>query len=160
MWGKAKPVPEGFHTITPSLVVKDAGRAIDFYKAAFGAEARHVHHTEDARVVHAELVIGDSIVMLSDEFAGGSSKAPAPGGAASVTIHVYIENADETFNRAVSAGATVVMPMMDAFWGDRYGQIKDPFGHVWSIAVRKEDYSDKEVEKRGREFMAKMAAKQ
>lgn len=160
MWGKAKPVPDGFHNVTPSLVVQDAARAIDFYKAAFGAEAKHVHRTPDGKVMHAELHIGDSIVTLSDEFPGGSSKAPSLSGSSSVIIHLYLENADETFNRAVSAGASAAMPMTDAFWGDRYGQVKDPFGHVWSIAVRKEDLSDKEVEKRGKEFMAKMAAKQ
>lgn len=158
MWGKAKPVPDGFHNVTPSLVVQDASRAIDFYKAAFGAEAKHVHRTPGGRVMHAELHIGDSIVMLSDEFPGGTCKAPASGGSTSATIHLYLENADETFNRSVSAGAAAIMPMMDAFWGDRYGQIRDPFGHVWSIAVHKEDISDKEVEKRGKEFMAKMAA--
>lgn len=157
MWGKAKPVPDGFHNVTPSLVVQDTARAVDFYKTAFGAEAKRVHHGPDGKVMHAEVHIGDSIVMLSDEFPGGTCKAPVSGGSTSATVHLYLENADEAFNRSVSAGATVIMPMMDAFWGDRYGQIKDPFGHVWSIASHQEDLSDKEVEKRGNEFFAKMA---
>ncbi|MGH9450287.1 MAG: VOC family protein [Terriglobia bacterium] len=156
MWGKAKPIPDGFHTITPSLVVKDAARAMDFYKAAFGAEIKSVHRTQDGKVIHAELLIGNSIVMLNDEFPGASSNPPQPGSSASVTLHIYLESADETFNRAVTAGATALMPMADAFWGDRYGQIKDPFGYVWSVAVHKEDLSSKEIEKRAKEAFAKM----
>lgn len=159
MWGKAKPVPDGFHRITPSLVVKDGARAIDFYKAAFGAELKTIHRSENAKIVHAELLIGDSILMLSDEFPGAPCQAPQPGSLPTVILHVYVENADETFNRAVTAGATAIMPMSDAFWGDRYGQVQDPFGHRWSIAVHKEDLSAKEIEKRGKEAFAKMAAK-
>lgn len=159
MWGKAKPIPEGFHTITPHLVVRDASRALDFYKQAFGAEVKRVHRTEDGKITHASLKVGDSMLMLSDEFPGSSVHAPQPGAGGSVTVHIYIENADEIFNRATAAGAKVVMPMMDAFWGDRYGQLEDPFGHRWSVAVHKEDLSDKEIEKRGKALFAEMANK-
>ncbi|MGH9396805.1 MAG: VOC family protein [Terriglobia bacterium] len=159
MWGKAKPVPDGFHRVTPSLVVQDATRAMDFYKQAFGAEVKSVHHVEGGKVAHADLLIGDSMLMLSDEFPGAGCQAPQAGSSGSVILHIYVENADETFNRAVSAGATATMPMADAFWGDRYGQLKDPFGHTWSVAARKEDLSSKEIEKRGKDAFAKMAGK-
>lgn len=159
MWGKAKPIPEGFSTITPSLTVKDATQAIDFYKQAFGAEVKNVHPTEDGKVANAALKVGDSMLMLSDEFPGSGFHAPEAGSSHSVILRIYVENADETFNRAVSAGATATMPMMDAFWGDRYGQFRDPFGHYWSVATRKEDLSEKEIEKRGKEAFAEMANK-
>ncbi len=159
MWGKAKPIPEGFNTITPSLTVKDATRAIDFYKQAFGAEVKSVHHTEEGKVANATFRVGSSMLMLSDEFPGSNCHAPQAGSSNGVILHVYVENADETFNRAVSAGATATMPMMDAFWGDRYGQFKDPFGHSWSVGTRQEDLSEKEIVKRGKEAFAEMAKK-
>jgi PhnB protein len=158
MWGKAKPVPEGFRTVTAHLVVGDAARAIDFYKQALGAQLKTVHRNEAGKVIHAALEVGDSMLTLSDELPGSPGKAPSAGERWSVMIHLYVENADETFNRALAAGATPVMPMMDAFWGDRYGQFSDPFGHRWSVATHKEDLSDKEIEKRGKEALARMAA--
>ncbi|MGH9375630.1 MAG: VOC family protein [Terriglobia bacterium] len=159
MWGKAKPIPEGFHTLTPYLAVRDAKRAIDFYKQAFGAQIKSVHSTPNGKVINATLQIGDSVLMLNDESPDAAHcVSPETLGGSTVTIHIYVENADETFNRAIAAGATATMPMMDAFWGDRYGQVKDPFGHRWSVATHKEDLSDKEIEKRAKEMFAKMAA--
>ncbi|MGH9328260.1 MAG: VOC family protein [Terriglobia bacterium] len=159
MWGKAKPIPDGFNTITPSLVVKDATRAIDFYKVAFGAEPMSIHSTEDGKVMNAMLRVGDSMLMLSDEFPGSGFQSPESADSRNVILHLYVENADETFNRAISAGATATLPMADAFWGDRYGQFQDPFGHSWSVATHKEDLSEKDIAKRGKEAFAEMAKK-
>jgi PhnB protein len=154
---KPKPIPDGYHTLTPSLVVRDAGRAIDYYKRAFGATETFRMPTPDGRVAHAELKIGDSMVMLSDEFPGASCRAPQSIGGTSVNLFVYTEDVDAMFNRAVQAGGTVTMPVADMFWGDRFGQLTDPFGHSWSIATHKEDVSMEEMRKRGEIEMAKMA---
>lgn len=152
-----KPVPEGFHTITPHLVVRDAARAIEFYKQAFGAEVRSIHPMPDGKIMHADLKIGDSIFMLHDEFPSMKVLSPQSLGGSSVTLNLYVEDVDALFNRAASAGAKVVMPVMDMFWGDRYGQLEDPFGHRWSLATHKEDLSSEEIEKRGQAAMAQMA---
>ncbi|HOB33122.1 MAG TPA: VOC family protein, partial [Verrucomicrobiota bacterium] len=134
-----KPVPDGYHTVTPYLVVQDAARAIDFYTKAFGAqEICRMPAPDGKKVMHAEVQIGTSRVMLADEFPEGGWLAPQ-NGTSPVTIHLYVEDADATFNQAVSAGAQVRMPLADTFWGDRFGTITDPFGHSWSIATHKED---------------------
>ena len=121
---KAKPVPDGFQTLTPHLTVRDAEKAIDFYQKAFGAEVRDKSYApDDKKIIHASLKIGDSMLMLNDEFPEWGTVAPsATGGGTGIAIHVYVDNVDTIFDRAVSAGATVKMPLMDAFWGDRYGQ--------------------------------------
>ncbi len=126
MADKAKPIPDGFHTLTPHLTVRDAAKAIEFYKQAFGAEVRGVVH-EGKKVMHAALKIGDSMLMLNDEFPEWGTLSPLSTGNADagVAIHIYVEDVDNVFNRAVSAGATVKMPPMDQFWGDRYGQVVD-----------------------------------
>jgi PhnB protein len=143
---QVKAIPEGFHTITPHLTVRDAHRAIEFYKKAFGAEVLHVAPAPGGKVMHAALRIGDSVLMLNDEFPemGGALAPPASGGSG-VALHVYLENVDAAFERAVSAGATVKMPVMDMFWGDRYGQVMDPFGHKWSLATHVRDASEDEM---------------
>ena len=153
-----KAVPEGFHTITPALTCKDAARAIDFYKAAFGAVERMRMAGPDGRVNHAELQIGDSIIFVSDEFPGMSS-APAQGSVPSSYVYLYVEDADSVFNRAVETGAQVTMPIADMFWGDRFGKVSDPFGHHWGISAHVEDVSPEEMERRGAEWMAQMNAK-
>ena len=153
----AKKIPEGFHTITPHLIVKGAAEAIEFYKRAFGAEARGIHHGPGNSVMHAEIKIGDSFVMLNDEFPDYGAVGPKSRGGTSTALHIYTEDADALFNRATAAGATVTMPLADQFWGDRYGQVEDPFGHRWSIATHKEDLSDEEMQKRGQQAMAEMA---
>ena len=134
-----KPIPEGFHTLTPQLVVRDASQAIEFHKRAFGAEVRSISHGPDGKsVMHAEVKIRDSILMLVDEFPAWNTLSPLSLGGTGVTIHMYVEDADAAFKQAVSAGATVGMPLTDAFWGDRYGKLVDPFGHQWSLVSRAE----------------------
>lgn len=156
----AKPIPEGFHTVTPYLIVKDAPRALEFYKRAFGAEVQSTHYTPDGKVLNAQLKIGDSILMLAEEFPAVGAKSPLSLGGSAVMIHLYVEDVDKLFNQAVAAGAKPEMPLMDQFWGDRYGQVVDPFGHNWSMGTHKEDLAPAEIEKRGRAAFEKMAARQ
>ena len=156
----AKPIPEGFHTLTPYLTVKDAPRAIDFYKQAFGAQVRGTHYSPDGKIMNADLKIGDSILMLAEEFPGMGAKSPLALGDSPVTIHLYVEDVDKLFNQAIAAGAKAVMPVMDQFWGDRYGMVTDPFGHRWSMGTHKEDLTPAEIEKRGRAAFEKMHARQ
>lgn len=141
------PIPPGFHTVTPSLIVKDANAAIAFYKQAFGAEEVMCMRTPDGGVMHAELKFGDSVIMMSGEWPDHGMKAPQPnhhsGG-----LHLYVSDADRAFKRAVDAGCTVVMPPSNMFWGDRYGKVLDPYGHVWGIATRIEDVSPEECARR------------
>jgi PhnB protein len=143
-----QPIPAGYHTITPHLVARDAGKAIDFYKRAFGAEELGRMPSPDGRIMHAELKIGDSRLMIADEFPEHGCKGPLSLGGSAVTLHVYVENVDTFTQRAVGAGATVTMPVTDMFWGDRYGKLKDPFGHEWSVATHKEDLTPAEMQKR------------
>ena len=157
MAGKVKPIPEGLHTVTPHLVIRDASKAIEFYKKAFGAQAVSVHPTPDGKVMHADLKIGDSHVMLADEFPGAPCLSPQTVGGTTNVLHIYVEDADLLYNSAVAAGAAALMPMTDMFWGDRYGQVKDPFGHIWAIATHTEDVSPAELEKRGAAMFAEMA---
>ena len=132
-----RPIPEGYHTITPYIVARDASAAIDFYKRAFGAKERSRSLTPDGLILNAQLEIGDSIVMLMDESPAWGSKSPLSLGGTPVTIHLYVDDVDAAFDRATKAGAKVTMPLGDQFWGDRYGTVADPFGHVWSIATHK-----------------------
>jgi uncharacterized glyoxalase superfamily protein PhnB len=140
-----KPIPDGFHTLTPHLVVKDASKAIDFYKKAFSAEELGRHQGPDGKIMHAALKIGDSMLMLNDEFPDMNCRGPLAVGGTSVTLHMYVPNVDQAFDRAVKAGAKVTMPLADQFWGDRYGIVSDPFGHQWSIATHKQDLSQDEL---------------
>src|SRR5437667_2792552 len=153
---QVKAVPPGFHTLTPHLVVRNAEQALEFYKNAFGAEVLHVAHMPDGKVMHASLRIGDSMLMLNDEFPDYGTLSPLSTGGTGVTIHIYTDNVDAAFNRAVSAGAQVKMPVMDQFWGDRYGLVADPFGHQWSIATHTKDLSPEEMQRAQDEAMAKM----
>jgi PhnB protein len=151
-----KPIPEGYHTLTPFLTVRNAERAIEFYKQAFGAQARGVAKGPDGKVMHAELKIGDSVIMLSDEYPEFGSLSPQSVGGSPMGLHIYIENVDAAFDRAVKAGAQVEMPVMDQFWGDRYGKLKDPFGHKWSIATHVKDVSADEMKRSMDDAMSKM----
>jgi len=151
-----KPIPEGYHTLTPFLTVRDAARAIEFYKQAFGATERGVAKGPDGKVMHAEIKIGDSIIMMSDEFPEFGSLSPESVGNTSMGLHIYVEDVDASFDRAVKAGAKVEMPVMDQFWGDRYGRLKDPFGHKWSLATHKKDMSADEMKRAMDEAMAVM----
>jgi PhnB protein len=159
MTSAVRAVPEGFHTITASLTCKDAGRAIDFYKAALGAVERFRMAGPDGRVNHAELQIGDSIIFVSDEFPGMSA-APAQDSVPSSYLYLYVEDADAVFNRAVEAGCKEAMPLTDMFWGDRFGKVTDPFGHHWGISTHVEDVSPQEMDRRAAAWMAEMSSKQ
>ena len=134
-----KPIPDGFHSLTPHIVVKGAAKAMDFYKKAFGAEELGRHAMPDGSIMHALMRIGDSMLMLNDEFPQMGAKGPATIGGTPVTLHIYVQDVDKSWQQAVAAGATVTMPLADQFWGDRYGIVTDPFGHHWSIATHKVD---------------------
>ena len=159
MAGKVKAVPEGTHTITAHLIARDGNKAIEFYKKAFGAEVKDVHHSPDGKVMHAELKIGDSKLLLADEFPEFGSKSPQSLGGSPVVLNIYVEDVDALFNRAVAAGATVTMPLANQFWGDRYGQVVDPFGHHWALGAHIEDVAPDELARRASAVMAEMAKK-
>lgn len=141
-------MPPGARTITPHLVIRGATKAMDFYKAAFGAEEHCRMPGPGGALMHAEMKIGDSVFYLCEEFPEYGAKSPDALNGSPVTIHLYVPNADAAWDRAVKAGATVEMPLENAFWGDRYGKLKDPFGHKWSIAQHIEDVTPEEMEKR------------
>jgi PhnB protein len=153
------PIPEGVHTITPHLTVKGAAQALDFYKKAFGAIEKARMAGPDGHIMHASMTIGDTHFFLNDEFMGGGTKSPTTLGGVSTVLNLYVADCDKLYNQAVAAGAKVAMPLADQFWGDRYGQVTDPFGHIWAIASRKEDLTPAEMEERGKQFFASMAAK-
>ena len=156
MAGTVEPIPEGYHTITPHIVVKGAAEAIEFYKKAFGAEELFRMSGPDGdSVVHTELKIGDSVIMMCEEFPDMGSKGPASIGGTPVTMHLYVADADGAFKRAVEAGATELMPLQNMFWGDLYGVVTDPFGHQWAIASRVEALTAEEIGKRAAEAFAK-----
>jgi PhnB protein len=141
-------VPEDFHTITPQLVVKGVADAVDWYTKALGANELLRNLAQDGKsIMHSELLLGDSRFFVVDEFPG-SMASPASLGGTSITLHLYVQDVDALFGRAVAAGATVLMPVADQFWGDRYGILKDPFGHRWSIASRIEDLSPNALQAR------------
>jgi uncharacterized glyoxalase superfamily protein PhnB len=144
---KVKPIPDGMNTVTPHLVCKDAAKAIEFYKKAFGAEELFRLNTPDGKkVLHASLRIGGSAIMLAEEAPDWGSVGPETLKGTPVVIHLYVKDADSVFDQAVKAGATVKMPIAEMFWGDRYGQLQDPFGHVWSVATHVRDVSFEEME--------------
>lgn len=154
----ANPIPEGFRTVTPHLVVKGAAEAIEFYQKAFGAEEiLRMPAPDGTSVLHAELKIGDSMLMLCDEFPGMERwVSPQSLNGTTMAICLYVEDVDKSFQRAVDAGATVSMPVMDAFWGDRYGKVADPFGHEWELATHKKDLTPEEIAKGAEEFFKNM----
>jgi PhnB protein len=150
----AKPVPDGYHTITPQLTLDDAAKAIDWYKKALGAEEVSRHVGPDGKIIHAELKIGDSRVMMNDVMMG--SKGPRAFGGSPASLWLYVNDADALFKRAVNAGAEVRMPLDDQFWGDRGGAVGDPEGYTWWIATRKEDFTPAEMQQRAAEFFKQM----
>lgn len=153
-----KPIPAGFHSVTPTLTVRDVEKAIGFYERAFGAEERMRFLGPDEKsIMHAEIKIGDSIVMLSEEHLEMGCRGPQSIGGTPVGLYLYVEDADRAFTRAVSAGAKADMPVTDMFWGDRCGQLTDPFGHKWSLATHTTDLSHEEIRKRAGAFFAQMA---
>jgi len=147
MASNVKPIPEGFHSLTPHITVRDAAGAIEFYKKALNAQELGVSKMPNGKVLHAALKIGDSILMLNDEFPEmGGAMAPR-GETTGFAIHVYVEDVDKIFAQAVAAGAVVKMPLMDQFWGDRYGHIVDPYGFKWALATHVRDVSRDEMER-------------
>jgi PhnB protein len=153
-------VPEGYRTVTPYMVIKGVDKAIDWYKKAFGAEELVRMPSPDGRVMHAEIKIGDSCVMMGDEFPemAPDNKSPASlNGATTVGLHIYVKDCDAAFNKAVAAGAKAAAPPTDMFWGDRFSKVVDPFGHHWSIATHIEEVSPEEMGKRMQAAAAEMA---
>ena len=148
MTNKVKPIPEGYHTATPYLIVKDAARAIEFYKKAFGATELMRMPEPGGKIGHAEIKIGDSPIMLADEVPGMGFRSPESLGGSPISILLYVEDVDVVFSEALAAGAKVQRPVADQFYGDRTGGVTDPFGHVWYIATHKEDVSPEEMKKR------------
>lgn len=153
-----QPVPEGYHTLTPYLVVDDATAAIDFYKRAFGATERSRMEGPDGKIAHAELEIGDSIIMLSDPFPMSSIKPPKEIGGTSASVFVYTGDTDGLYKQAIDVGVTSVMAPEDMFWGDRFATVTDPFGHVWNMATHIEDVEPGEMARRAEKWQAEMAA--
>ena len=153
-----KPVPDGYHTVTPYLAVEDAAAAIDYYTQAFGAKERMRMEAPDGKIGHAELEIGDSLVMLSDPMPQATARPPGELGGTSGGVFLYVDDVDAVVQRAVDAGATVTMEVADQFWGDRFGSITDPFGHLWSVATHVEDVPPEEMAERAKAAMAAMAS--
>lgn len=148
-----KPIPDGMHTVTPHLICAGAADAVEFYKKAFGAEELMRLPGHDGKLIHACLRIGDSRVMLVDEFPQMKAFGPKTLKGTPVTIHLQVPDADAAFERATSAGAQVVMPLGDMFWGDRYGVVVDPFGHHWSIATHQRDLTHEQIQAAAAEQM-------
>ncbi|HEU4371282.1 MAG TPA: VOC family protein [Methylomirabilota bacterium] len=156
----AKPIPDGYHTVTPALTVKNGAEAIEFYKRALGAkELMRIPGPDGKHLMHAEIEVGNSKVMLSDESPEMGCRAPASVGAVTSSLYVYVEDVDKAFRLAVEAGAKALMPPTDMFWGDRFGQVEDPSGHRWGLATHKEDPSPQEMARRQKEFFASMGPK-
>lgn len=143
-----KPIPDGYHTATPYLVVKDAADAIEFYKRAFDATELFRVPGPDGAVMHAEIKIGDSIIMLADEFPQMNALSPKTIGGSPVSLMLYLPNVDEVFARTIAAGAKELRPLQNQFYGDRSGTVEDPFGHKWTISTHVEDVSPEELQRR------------
>jgi PhnB protein len=157
MTASSKPIPDGFHTVTAALTVKDAAKAIDFYKKALGAQEIMRMPSPDGKITHAELKIGDSIIFLADEFPNMGSKSPQTLGGTTGSLYLYVQDVDSAVEQAISAGAKATMPVTDMFWGDRFGQFVDPFGHTWGISTHTQDLTAEEMEEGAKEFHAQMA---
>jgi PhnB protein len=152
-----KAIPDGFHAVTPSLVVNDAKKAIDFYKKAFDAKELYRFPTPDGKILHAMIKINDSFVMLSDEFLVTGIKSPTTMAGTTVALYLYVEDSDKIFKQAVEAGAIITMPIMNAFWGDRFGTVLDPFGHSWAISTHKIDMTPEGLRKAGEGYFTNLA---
>lgn len=151
MTEKVNPIPRGYHTVTPFLVVQDANAAIEFYKNAFGAEEHgRILGIDGVSIAQAELQIGDSLILLSDELPSIDIRSPLAFGGSSVTIHLYVRDVDSLWMQALQAGVQVLFPLQDVYWGDRYGKVVDPFGHYWSLASRRRKLSPEEIAERAK----------
>ena len=152
-----KPIPDGYHSVAPYLAVEDAARATTFYEQAFGAKERTRMEAPGGKIGHAEVEVGDALVMLADALPQFTTKSPQELGGTSVSLFLYVEDVDATVQQAVDAGATVTMEVADQFWGDRFGAVTDPFGHLWTIATHVEDVGPDEVAERAKAAMAALA---
>jgi PhnB protein len=159
MTAAVNKIPKGYHTVTPTLTVRNAAEAIEFYQKALGAEELVRMSSPDGQISHAELKIGDSIIFLAEEIPNMGNKSPQTLGGSSGSLFLYVEDADKFFQRAVNAGAKPTMPPADMFWGDRYGAFVDPYGQSWGVATHVEDLSAEETRERAQEFYAQMAQK-
>ena len=155
-----QPIPEGYSTLTPYLAVEDAASAIDFYTRAFGAKERVRMAGPGGSVMHAEIEIGDSVLMLADPFPQSSTTPPKELGGTTVSLMFYVEDTDAIYQQAIAAGATSLMEPDDMFWGDRFSSVQDPFGHSWTIATHVEDVPPEEMQRRSEEWMSQMAGTQ
>lgn len=153
---KVSPIPKAFHAVTPGLAIRDAAQAIEFYKRAFGAKEKGRMPGPDGKVMHADVMIGDSHIMVGEENVSMGNPSPLSLNGSPISLYVYVKDADKVFNQAVKEGATVTMPVMDQFWGDRAGMVTDPYGHKWWLATHKQDLSPKEMKKAAEEFFASM----
>ena len=153
----AKPVPEGFHSVSPAMVIKNAAEAIEFYKKAFGAEVVTRLTGPNDSVMHAEIKIGDSMVMIGEEWPGHHVQSPTSVSGTTITLHIYVEDVDAAHERAVAAGAKEIMAPANMFWGDRFSSVTDPYGHSWSLATHIQDMTDEECQRAGDAWMAEMA---
>jgi PhnB protein len=153
-----KPIPEGYHSVTPYLAVDDASAAIEFYKQAFGATERMRMPAPNGKIGHAEVEIGDSLIMLSDPFPQSTTRPPKELGGTTSGVFLYVEDVDAAFQQVVAAGGTAAMEPADMFWGDRFGSVLEPFGHHWSLATHKEDLTEEEIAERGQAAMAEMTS--
>jgi PhnB protein len=152
---RVEPIPKGYHTVTAGLAVRDAASAIEFYKRAFGAKEKMRMAGPDGKIMHAELQIGDSRLMVGEEMPQMRHPSPQGLGGTPVSFYIYVKNVDKAFDQAVRAGATVVMPVTDMFWGDRHGTLTDPFGHMWGLATRIRNLSSSAMRKAAEEWFAK-----
>jgi len=159
MPAKVNPIPEGYRTVTPYLIIRDAARAIEFYVKAFGAKEVMRMPLPDGKLAHAEIQSGDSMIMMADENPEWGARSPQALNGTPVGVFLYVPDVDATFQRAVDAGATPTMPPADMFWGDRYGKLKDPFGHEWSVGTHVEDVPPEEMGKRQEAYFAQTASK-
>lgn len=158
MADKVRPIPDGSHSVTPYLAIRGAVEAVEFYKKAFGAvELMRMPSPDGKMLMHAELRIGDSPLYLADEFPGMEVSSPASLKGTTTAIHLYVDDVDAVFAKAVAAGATVKMPLINMFWGDRFGKIMDPFGHSWALAQHVEDVPPDEMDRRAEEFRKQWA---
>ena len=155
-----QPIPPGFHTITPSLTIRNAAQAIEFYKKALGAEERMRMASPDGTISHAELQIGDSIVFLNDENPAWGCKSPQTLGGSAAGFYLYVEDVDKAFQRAIDAGGKVTCPVTDMFWGDRMGNFTDPYGYTWTLSTHTQDMTEQEMEEGAKQFHAQMAQSQ
>jgi len=156
----SQPIPPGFHTVTPSLTVRNAAQAIEFYKKALGAEERMRMAGPDGKITHAELQIGNSIIFLNDEIPAWGTKSPQTLGGAPGGFYLYVEDVDRSFQRAIDAGGKATCPVTDMFWGDRMGNFADPYGYTWTLSTHTQDMTEQEIEAGAKQFHAQMAQQQ